>query len=69
MTLSRKEAKNEIVKLFKTGEVLDYGIIADRLQLSLPFVVDICNELEEEGEIGEVNQEVIKTKGGKNGRN
>lgn len=49
----RKEAKDKIKKLFETGDILDYGIIAEKLQLSLPFVVDICNELEEEGEIGE----------------
>jgi len=51
--LPRKKAKNEIRKLFETGDVLDYGIIAEKLQLSLPLVVDICNELEEKGEIGE----------------
>lgn len=53
-TLSRDEAKTEILKLFqeKASEVLDYGIIAQALHLDLQIVVDICNELEKEALIG-----------------
>lgn len=51
-TLTRDEAKEEIVQLFQSGETLDYGDIAVKLQIELPFVVDICNELEREGLIG-----------------
>jgi len=62
--MSRKEAKSKIVELFKTEETLDYGTIVERLQLSLPLVVDICNELEEEGKISEPGQEGKKKTGG-----
>jgi hypothetical protein len=51
-TLSYEEAKKEIIDLFLTGRVLDYGAIATKLKLDLPLVVDICNQLEEEGKIG-----------------
>lgn len=51
-TISRQDAKEEILALFRGGDVLDYGLIAERLQLDLQLVVDICNELEKEGMIG-----------------
>ena len=51
-SITREDAKNEIVRLFQAGDVLDYGDIAERLQIELPLVVDICNELEREGIIG-----------------
>jgi hypothetical protein len=51
--IPREQAKQEIAALFSGDEVLDYGDIADRLGLDLGLVVDICNELEEEGVIGE----------------
>lgn len=51
-TLSQDEAKGEILKLFKEGGIHDYGEIAETLRLDLPLVVNICNELEQEGMIG-----------------
>lgn len=52
--ISREDAKTEILRLFQENhaEILDYGIIAERLQLDLQIVVDVCNELEQEGLIG-----------------
>lgn len=52
--ISQEDAKTEILRLFQENhaEVLDYGIIAERLQLDLQIVVDVCNELEKEGLIG-----------------
>ncbi len=52
-SITREEAKSEIIKLFQKGGVHDYGEIAETLQIDLPLVVDICNELEKEGHIGE----------------
>lgn len=52
-TITREEARNEIIKLFQEGGIHDYGEIAETLRLDLPMVVDICNELEREGLIGE----------------
>jgi len=49
--ISRTEAKQEIKELFAQGEALDYEDIIDKLSLDLELVVDICNELIEEGEI------------------
>jgi len=51
-TLTREEAKQEIIQLFKTGETLDYGDVAERVRIDLPLVVEICNELQNEGLIG-----------------
>ena len=42
------EARAEIVDLFATGETLYYSDIADRLQLDLEMVMEICNKLQEE---------------------
>lgn len=52
--ISREDARTEILRLFEENqaEILDYGIIAERLQMDLQIVVDVCNELEQEGLIG-----------------
>lgn len=50
-TLTKEEAKREIQELFQSGETLFYSDIARRLRIDLPLVVDLCQELEEEGEI------------------
>lgn len=47
--ITRDEAKDEIINLFATGEILYYSDIAIRLQLDLEMVVDICHQLEEDG--------------------
>jgi len=49
--ISRSEAKKEIRELFAQGDAFDYEDIIDKLSLDLELVVDICNELIEEGEI------------------
>ena len=49
--LSKEEAKNEIKRLFSSGKTLYYSDIAQQLELDLELVVDICNELQEQGEI------------------
>jgi hypothetical protein len=46
------EAKDEVRGLFESGRVLDYGNIAEELSLDLQMVVQICQELIEEGMIG-----------------
>ena len=50
-SISREEAKQEISELFLSGDTLFYSDIAARLQLDLPLVVEICHELQQEGEI------------------
>jgi dCTP deaminase len=53
-TLTREEARAEILTLFKSAsEPLYYSDIAERLQIDLEQVLDITNELEREGLIGE----------------
>ena len=49
--VSREEAKQEIHNLFSTGRTLYYSDIAKELRLDLELVVDICNELQQSGEI------------------
>lgn len=50
--ISRKKAKREIKGLFASSdETLYYSDIAERLQLELRVVVEICKELMKEGEI------------------
>lgn len=49
--ISREEAKQEIRKLFNSERTLYYSDIAEELQFDLRFVVEICHELEEAGEI------------------
>lgn len=55
-TISREEAKQEIRELFKAGGSLFYSDISERLRIDLPLVVELCQELENEGEIGEVER-------------
>ena len=49
--VTKEEAKNEIKRLFSTGKTLYYSDIAQKLRLDLELVVDICNELQKQGEI------------------
>jgi DNA invertase Pin-like site-specific DNA recombinase len=49
--MTREEARNEVKKLFKSGRVLYYSDIAKELKIDLELVVEICQELMEEGEI------------------
>jgi regulator of replication initiation timing len=49
--ITREEAKAEIANLFSEGQTLYYSDIATKLRLDLELVVDICNELMNEGEI------------------
>lgn len=51
-TVSREEAKREIQELFESGETLYFSDISRRLRIDIPLVVEICNELKEEGLIG-----------------
>ena len=50
-SISREKAKQEIVDLFQTGETLYYSDLSHRLGIELPLVVEICQELEAEGEV------------------
>lgn len=49
--ISREEAEKEIRSIFSAGKTLYYSDIAQELGLDLELVVDICNELQERGEI------------------
>ena len=49
--VTKEEAKVEIVELFDSGETLYYSDISDRLRIDLELVVEICRELQAEGEI------------------
>jgi len=49
--ISKEAAKEEIRNLFSTGRTLYYSDIAEKLRLDLEMVVEICNELQESGEI------------------
>jgi hypothetical protein len=49
--ITRDAAKAEIARLFSEGRTLYYSDIARELQLDLELVVDLCNELINEGEI------------------
>jgi uncharacterized coiled-coil protein SlyX len=51
-SVPREQAKSEIRALFEPGEVLYYSDISRRLRIELPLVVEICQELTDEGEIG-----------------
>ncbi|MBI4311858.1 MAG: hypothetical protein HY681_08750 [Chloroflexi bacterium] len=50
-TISKEDAKREIKQLFDSGETLYYSDIVHRLCIDLPLVVDICEELIQEGAI------------------
>jgi Mn-dependent DtxR family transcriptional regulator len=49
--IPREQAKQEIQQLFSSGRTLYYSDIAEELRLDLKLVVDICRELEENGEV------------------
>jgi dCTP deaminase len=53
-TISKEDAKTEIVELFKNKKdgPLFYSDVAERLRLDLEMVVELCHELEKEGIIG-----------------
>ena len=47
--ISREQARAEIIDSFKSGEPLDHADLADALALEISLVVEVCNELIEEG--------------------
>ena len=49
--ISKEKAKEEIRNLFTSGRTLYYSDIAEELRLDLEMVVEICDELQESGEI------------------
>ena len=54
-SVPRAQAKDEILRLFKKAQkTLFYGDIAEELGLEVELVVELCNELEKEGQIGEI---------------
>ncbi len=50
-SIDREEAKREISEVFETGATLYYSDIAARLSLDLSLVVELCQELINEGEV------------------
>ena len=50
-SITREQAKQEILELFQSGQTLYYSDIAQQLRLDLPLVVEICQELYEGGDI------------------
>ena len=56
--ISKEEAKRELLAMFQSGETLFYSDLATRLRLDLHLVVEICQELGQEGEI-EVHADAI----------
>ena len=50
--MTKKELKREIRELFFGGQTLYYSDIAEQLDVDLKSVVDVCRELQENGEIG-----------------
>lgn len=57
-SITREQAKQEILDLFRQGETLFYSDIAQHLRLDLPLVVELCQELRDSEEI-EVDADVI----------
>jgi len=49
--IPKEEATNEIRRIFSSGKTLYYSDIAKELGLDLELVVDICNELQKQGDI------------------
>lgn len=49
--IGKEQARKEIVESFKSGEPLDHADLADALALEISLVVEVCNELMEEGVI------------------
>lgn len=52
-SLSREQAKEEIMELLDKSDKLYYSDIAEALRLDLEQVVEIVKELEAEGKVGE----------------
>jgi len=52
-SISREQAKEEIMELLDKSDKLYYSDIAEKLKLDLKEVVEIIEELEAEGEVGE----------------
>lgn len=50
-TISREQAKQEALGLFRKGEPLLYADVAQRLRIGLAEAVEICEELIAEGEV------------------
>ena len=50
-SITREQAKGEILELFQSSQTLYYSDIAQQLRLDLPLVVEICQELYEGGDI------------------
>ena len=50
-SIDREEAKREISEVFETGATHYYSDIAARLSLDLSLVVELCQELIDEGEV------------------
>ena len=65
--ISREQARQEIQQLFSSGRTLYYSDIAEELGLDLELVVDVCRELQEEGEIG-VDEHILRARGRPTGR-
>jgi vacuolar-type H+-ATPase subunit I/STV1 len=49
--ISKEQATEEILRLFTTEQKLYYSDIAKQLKLDLKLIVEICNELQQKGEI------------------
>ena len=47
--ISKEQARQEIIEAFASGEPLDQADLADALSLEISLVVEVCNELIEEG--------------------
>ena len=47
--ISKGQAKKEIRQAFESGQPLDQADLADELSLEISIVVEVCNELIEEG--------------------
>ena len=47
--ISKEQARKEIIKSFEAGEPLDQADLADTLALEISLVIEVCNELIEEG--------------------
>jgi len=52
-SISREQAKEEIMELFDKSDKLYYSDIVEALKLDLEEVVEIVEELKAEGEVGE----------------
>ena len=47
--ISKEQARKEIIEAFETGKPLDQADLADMLSLEISLVIEVCNELIEEG--------------------